>query len=342
VSLETGTFINDLQPNNPPGGDKKSEGDNHLRLIKDVLQKTFPGATKSFFLPTAVAKTADFFVVHTPLSFVSDMGKTFYIDTTAGAVTATLPAMAASDAGWECSFIKTNTGLNPFFIAPASGTLQSGEVGGLAKTRRCIPGHRTRVIWTGVAWFAERVPRLPIGSIIDCPLSGLPVGYEWAAGQSIGLAANYPDYNAVVGGLTVPDRRGRASYGRDDMNGVAVGRITSTESGIAGATLGAAGGSQNRITLLQSDLPNVDQAGVTTIAASSAAINRRTNHAATGIGADGSGGFQIYDAVGATNDPRPITFGTITTTVRINGNVTQTLINKFPPAQITNMIVVVE
>lgn len=42
MGLEAGTFIGDLVPANPPGSDGKSQGDDHLRLIKSVLQATFP------------------------------------------------------------------------------------------------------------------------------------------------------------------------------------------------------------------------------------------------------------------------------------------------------------
>jgi microcystin-dependent protein len=45
--------------------------------------------------------------------------------------------------------------------------------------------------------------------------------------------------------FNVPDMRGRAVAGRDDMGGTAASRITSAVSGIAGTTLGAAGGNQN-------------------------------------------------------------------------------------------------
>lgn len=42
MGLEAGTFISDLNSANPPGADGKSQGDDHLRLIKSVLQGTFP------------------------------------------------------------------------------------------------------------------------------------------------------------------------------------------------------------------------------------------------------------------------------------------------------------
>lgn len=41
MPLETGDFISDLVVTNPLGTDPKSEGDDHLRLLKKVIQQTF-------------------------------------------------------------------------------------------------------------------------------------------------------------------------------------------------------------------------------------------------------------------------------------------------------------
>lgn len=43
MGLESATYLNDLVSTNPASSDGKSEGDDHLRLIKAVLQATFPG-----------------------------------------------------------------------------------------------------------------------------------------------------------------------------------------------------------------------------------------------------------------------------------------------------------
>lgn len=43
MSLESGNFIKDLVSSNPDGADPKSQGDDHLRLIKNVLKQQFPG-----------------------------------------------------------------------------------------------------------------------------------------------------------------------------------------------------------------------------------------------------------------------------------------------------------
>lgn len=42
MPLESATYLFDLVPTNPPGTDGVSQGDDHLRLIKAVLQNTFP------------------------------------------------------------------------------------------------------------------------------------------------------------------------------------------------------------------------------------------------------------------------------------------------------------
>lgn len=42
MGLETATYIGQLVPTNPTGTDPKSAGDDHLRLIKQTIQNTFP------------------------------------------------------------------------------------------------------------------------------------------------------------------------------------------------------------------------------------------------------------------------------------------------------------
>jgi hypothetical protein len=46
MSLEAPGFIKDLIATNPEGTDPKSQGDDHLRLIKQCLQTQFPGFTE--------------------------------------------------------------------------------------------------------------------------------------------------------------------------------------------------------------------------------------------------------------------------------------------------------
>jgi microcystin-dependent protein len=50
MGLETGTYINDLVITNPPGTDNRSEGDDHIRLLKKCITNTFPGMAGRFRL----------------------------------------------------------------------------------------------------------------------------------------------------------------------------------------------------------------------------------------------------------------------------------------------------
>ena len=42
MALESATYINQLVPFNPVGSDPKGQGDDHIRMIKQVLKNTFP------------------------------------------------------------------------------------------------------------------------------------------------------------------------------------------------------------------------------------------------------------------------------------------------------------
>lgn len=51
MPLETATYITDLVATNPVGAtDAKSEGDNHIRMIKSALQVSFPDANAPFYI----------------------------------------------------------------------------------------------------------------------------------------------------------------------------------------------------------------------------------------------------------------------------------------------------
>lgn len=52
MGLETATYISELVTSNPVASDNKSQGDDHLRLIKAALQATFPGADLPFYIST--------------------------------------------------------------------------------------------------------------------------------------------------------------------------------------------------------------------------------------------------------------------------------------------------
>lgn len=106
--------------------------------------------------------------------------------------------------------------------------------------------------WTGSAW--QGAVSAPAGTVNSYAGSTAPTGWLLCAGQAVSRTT-YADLFSVVsttygsgdGSTTfnLPDLRGRAPFGKDDMNGSAASRITSGVSGITGTTLGAAGGDQN-------------------------------------------------------------------------------------------------
>ena len=98
---------------------------------------------------------------------------------------------------------------------------------------------------------------MPAGALIPYAGSSAPTGWLLCAGQAVSrttfatlFAAVGTTYGSGDGSTTfnLPDLRGRAIFGRDDMNGTAANRITNAVSGITATTLGAAGGDQRLAT----------------------------------------------------------------------------------------------
>lgn len=177
----------------------------------------------------------------------------------------------------------------------------------------------------------------------------VPSGWVLAAGGTIGdassgattranadtaslwtlLYTSWPDAQAPVSGgrrtgaavdfnahktIRLPDLRGRVAAGKDDMGGTAAGRLTAAGSGVAGTTLGAAGGAEtHRLTggqmprhshhvidaghvhevLTRADLVNTGRAGAH--ASGPSALGQTTQSATTGITIDNSGGGEAHN-----------------------------------------------
>lgn len=90
---------------------------------------------------------------------------------------------------------------------------------------------------------------VPIGVGMEWwgPESSIPSSFVASYGQSY-PASTYPRLAKAWGitgqTITMPDKRGRMSIGKDDMGGTAANRVTTGASGIDGATLGASGGAE--------------------------------------------------------------------------------------------------
>jgi microcystin-dependent protein len=116
-------------------------------------------------------------------------------------------------------------------------------------------------LWIGSA--------LPIGLVNPFAGSTAPTGWLLCDGSSVSTTT-YASLFAVVaytyGGsgasFTLPDLRGRAIAGKDNMGGTAASRLTSGGSGITGSTLGAAGGTETH-TLTTAQLASHSHTGTT-------------------------------------------------------------------------------
>jgi microcystin-dependent protein len=94
---------------------------------------------------------------------------------------------------------------------------------------------------------------VPTGMVVPFAGSSTPAGWLMCYGQAVSRAtysALFANVGTTYGSgdgsstFNLPDLRGRSVFGKDDMGGSAANRVTSGNSGIAGATLGAAGGDE--------------------------------------------------------------------------------------------------
>jgi microcystin-dependent protein len=139
---------------------------------------------------------------------------------------------------------------------------------------------------------------VPIGGMIPFAGSTAPSA-NWAlpAGQAVSrttFAALFAligtTYGAGDGSTTfnLPDLRGRALFGKDDMGGSAASRVTAAGSGINGTTLGATGGAET-VTLATSQIPSHTHANVLSdpghahaVSGSTGGVSNQHQHAFSG------------------------------------------------------------
>lgn len=157
--------------------------------------------------------------------------------------------------------------------------------------------------WNGSAW--QGAVSAPAGTVNPYAGSTAPTGWLLSFGQAVSRST-YANLFAVIGttygtgdGSTtfnLPDLRGRAVAGLDNMGGSAASRLTSTVL-TASNTLGATGGTQTH-TLTTAQMPSHNH------------DIQRSNSAATSVAADASAHYRIQANTGAT----------ITTTQNVGGD----------------------
>lgn len=178
------------------------------------------------------------------------------------------------------------------------------------------------------------------------PAASIPAGWLLCYGQAVSRAT-YATLFALLGTtwgagdttttFNLPDLRGRAMFGKDDMGGTPAVRLTSGVGGVAGNTLGASGGDQHA----QTD----------TLVATSGSIVTDPGHTHT---TPQSWSFYDHDPGGVapanamTNKTPPYNItsasGTTGITVATTTTVTSGLAGasqNIPPAAVLNMIIYV-
>ena len=117
MPVEAGTFISDFVASYPTGSDVQSQGDDHLRLIKSVLQSTFPQTGKAFRFPVDTAvQTTNYNVV-----FPTDQNKIIPFNTASNNLIAYMPIPSGVNAnGWGLDIVKVSSDSNAVLVSSAS------------------------------------------------------------------------------------------------------------------------------------------------------------------------------------------------------------------------------
>jgi hypothetical protein len=120
VSIETATYLDDLNASLPAGTDDRSEGDNHIRLLKSVLQNTFPNITGAVTVTQSDLNSIG--------TFASSTGETWTGTHDFTGATITVPTQTAGD--------NTTKAASTAFVTAAV----SGATAGSAPTLSVVTG----------------------------------------------------------------------------------------------------------------------------------------------------------------------------------------------------------
>lgn len=111
--------------------------------------------------------------------------------------------------------------------------------------------------------YANSLAGFPLGAGCDYWGTVAPTGYLFAYGQAINRTT-YADLFVIYGTtfgvgdgsitFNIPDKRGRSSFGKDDMGGSSANRLTGLTDGIDGDVLGGTGGLEST-TLTTAQIP---------------------------------------------------------------------------------------
>lgn len=130
MGLETGNTIQSLDSSNPPGGDPRSQGAGHLRLIKDVLKNIFPGASGEGFSTPIVATEAEINFLDGVTSPIQAQFNGLVLVPVGGII---MWGGGVIPANWHvCDGTGGTPDLRNKFVMAAGATYPAGDTGGFA------------------------------------------------------------------------------------------------------------------------------------------------------------------------------------------------------------------
>lgn len=214
----------------------------------------------------------------------------------------------------------TNPPTNPFWTVDQVVSPQAAILAALAEYEASLAG-------------------VPIGGMMSYAGATAPTGWLLCYGQAISRTT-YAALFAVIGtaygtgdGTTtfnLPDKRGRASIGADNMGGSPANRVTSAGSGVNASAVGNAGGSQysqtDTLTVNSSAVSVVNDPGHTHTMGYNPATGASFN-----VATQGGTGFSVNPA-----------YTNISVTTTVNTTVTSSLTGSsqnMPPVQVDNIII---
>lgn len=274
MGLEVATYLDELVPTNPVGAtDPKSQGDDHLRLIKSVLKETFPGLAGSAF--RLQPKSSNYLVAATDnmtmllctatltltLPVATSLGNKhmFFVLVKGPSVTLvrsgadTINGLSSTSFSFNQSLIVFCDGTSAYHAMPLSGIgggFVTGDLKTSVRTEASVePGW---IIAAGT--IGDASSSATNRSNADCEALFTLLWNSWSnsqaavsGGRGASAAADWAAHKRIA----VPDLRGRVIAGKDNMLGTAANRLV---TGLAGGTIGATGGGETH-TLTQTEMP---------------------------------------------------------------------------------------
>ena len=250
MALETGTYISDLNVSNPAATDGVTQADDHLRLIKSTVKATFPNVSG------AVTPT------HTELNYVD--GVTSAIQTQLDALTAGKQPLDASLTSYAALTTAANKGIY-YTGADTPTTFDLTAYGrSLLDDADATAARTTLGLGSLAVLNTADIASVPTGSLLPYAGASAPAGYLFCFGQAVSRATYAALFTALStlhgagdGSTTfnLPDLRGRAVAGKDDMGGTSANRLTGLSGGVDGDVLGGSGGAESHL-LLTAEMPS--------------------------------------------------------------------------------------